>query len=232
MIANRQNCTIIFTSTLALITSCKSMSGSQMSEIKDVPIHQVDLVQIDSGESGYTPDPGMFYVWDSGTGTYHVEVSQDGKQGAYWIDRKKYTFENGCRSSSTDISCSGTKWSFVAPKRMDAIRHMYGAGILKPSLQAAPSKFYLKQVEASDGNYNPDPGMFYLWDSDDFIYHVEVSADGTSGAIWVNQQKSPFNQCRMGASDITCLGSGWKFVAPMRMDAPHHIYGDAMIEKQ
>lgn len=232
MILRKTNQSLVLMSLLIAFASCKSTGGSQTSAMKDVPLQQIELIQIDSGEAGYTPDPGMYYVWDSGTGTYHVEISQDGRQGAYWVDRIKYVFENGCRSSGTDISCSGNSWSFIAPRRMDAFRHMYGVGILKPAQQQAPTRVDLRQVEASDGNYNPDPGMYYLWDSNDIVYHVEVSADGKTGAIWINQQKSMFSQCRMAVSDITCSGSGWKFIAPMRMDAPHHIYGAAILERQ
>jgi hypothetical protein len=215
-----------------VFNSCKSTGGAQTSAMKDVPLLQIELVQLDRGENGYNPDPDMYYVWDSGTGTYHVEINQDGSQGAYWVDRIRHPFESGCKRNYSDISCSGSSWSFYAPMRMDAVRHIYGVGIFKPSHQQASAKIYLKQVEAADGNYNPDPGMYYLWDSDDIVYHVEASADGKTGAIWINQQKSMFSQCRMGTTDIICSGNGWQFTAPMRMDAPHHIFGAAILERQ
>lgn len=216
---------------LAVIAGCKTTSPSGNSTVKDFAVHQIDLIQLDRGEPGYTPDPGMFYVWDNGTGNYHVEIDERGTQGFYWISNQKYVFENGCRRGSSDISCSGTHWTFYAPMRMDALTHIYAGGVMRPVKQQK-EKIELTQIEAADGGYTPDPGMYYVWDSADRRYHVEMSSDGRLGAIWINNQKMNFEACRRRSSDMSCEGAGWKFYAPMRMDAPHHIYGSAILEQE
>ena len=222
---------ILFASSLGLTVGCKTTAKDAAASVKDVSATQIDLSQIDSGEAGYTPDPGMYYVWDNGTGQYHVEVNDKGTQGYYWLNNQKLSFENGCRASSSDISCTGSKFSFYAPRRMDAFTHIYGGAVLK-QLESQDSKIFLTQVEASDGDYTPDPGMYYVWDSADRVYHVEMSSDGRSGALWVNQQKYFFDSCRRGSTDMSCSGAGYKFYAPMRMDAPHHIYASGALERQ
>ena len=117
-------------SVLLLFLGCRTPNETAHSIAKQNSTNRISLTQIERGESGYSPDSGLYYVWDNGNGHYHVEISENGEDGYFWIRNQKIKFDSGCTRGKTDIGCSSKSWIFFAPLREDTPHHIYGAAVM------------------------------------------------------------------------------------------------------